>query len=68
MFGLKYFLSSQSAILWMSMVFFMSTAFYWIGMFCRAEGSAMLLHRLAPRLGGRGLALIGTMVRWYRAI
>lgn len=29
-FGLKYFLSSQSAILWMSMVFFMSTVFYWI--------------------------------------
>jgi len=27
-FWLKYFLSSQSAILWMSMLFFMSTAFY----------------------------------------
>ena len=32
-FGLKYFLSSQSAILWMSMLFCMSTAFYWIGLF-----------------------------------
>ena len=31
-FLLKYFLSSQSAILWMSVLFFMSTAFYWIGM------------------------------------
>ena len=31
-FLLKYFLSSQSAILWMSMLFFMSTVFYWIGM------------------------------------
>ena len=38
-FGLKYFLSSQSAILWMSMLFFMSTAFYWIGMFSRGEGN-----------------------------
>ena len=31
-FWLKYFISSQSAILWMSMVFFISTAFYWAGM------------------------------------
>ncbi|MFM7972092.1 MAG: c-type cytochrome biogenesis protein CcsB, partial [Betaproteobacteria bacterium] len=31
-FLLKYFLSSQSAILWMSMLFFMSTVFYWIGL------------------------------------
>ena len=30
-FWLKYFLSSQSAILWMSVLFFMSTLFYWIG-------------------------------------
>ena len=32
-FWLKYFLSSQSAILWMSVLFFMSTLFYWIGFF-----------------------------------
>ena len=32
-FWLKYFLSSQSAILWMSVLFFMSTAFYWLGFF-----------------------------------
>jgi sulfite exporter TauE/SafE len=37
-FGSSTFLSSQSAILWMSMLFFMSTAFYWIGMFSRGEG------------------------------
>ena len=30
-FMLKYFISSQSAILWMSMLFFMSTAFYMVG-------------------------------------
>ena len=30
-FWLKYFLSSQSAILWMSVLFFMSTGFYWLG-------------------------------------
>ena len=32
-FWLKFFLSSQSAILWMSVLFFMSTLFYWIGFF-----------------------------------
>jgi hypothetical protein len=40
-FGLKYFLSSQSAILWMSMLFFMSTVFYWIGMFAKGERDTM---------------------------
>ncbi len=40
-FLLKYFLSSQSAILWMSMLFFMSTAFYWIGFFGSAPAGAV---------------------------
>ena len=40
-FLLKYFLSSQSAILWMSLLFFMSTIFYWAGMFIRGQGDAM---------------------------
>ncbi|KLO59512.1 cytochrome C assembly protein [Delftia tsuruhatensis] len=64
-FGLKYFLSSQSAILWMSMVFFISTVFYWIGMFARGEGTALSL--LGSRLAWLAvtLALVGTMVRWY---
>ena len=66
-FLLKYFLSSQSAILWMSVLFFMSTAFYWIGMFAGGERQTMM------RIGSRvawvavGLALIGTMVRWYES-
>jgi hypothetical protein len=38
-FWLKYFLSSQSAILWMSVLFFMSTVFYWIGMFSRGQAA-----------------------------
>jgi hypothetical protein len=65
-FLLKYFISSQSAILWMSVLFFMSTAFYWIGMFTRA-GSAFEV--LGSRLAWVAvtLALIGTMVRWYES-
>ena len=66
-FGLKYFLSSQSAILWMSVIFFMSTLFYWIGMFSRGEGTTMSL--LGSRLAwvAVAMALIGTMVRWYES-
>jgi cytochrome c-type biogenesis protein CcsB len=70
-FGLKYFLSSQSAILWMSMVFFMSTLFYWVGVFVRGPdgrtGAAMSL--LGTRLAWLAvvLALVGTMVRWYES-
>ncbi len=66
-FWLKYFLSSQSAILWMSVLFFMSTVFYWIGMFSRSQGDAMSL--IGSRLAwvAVGMALIGTMVRWYES-
>ena len=66
-FLLKYFLSSQSAILWMSVLFFMSTAFYWAGMFSRGQGQVLM------GIGSRivwvaiGLALIGSMVRWYES-
>ena len=54
-FWLKYFLSSQSAILWMSVLFFMSTVFYWIGMFGGKPGRRDGADRLAPGLG-RGQA------------
>jgi cytochrome c-type biogenesis protein CcsB len=66
-FWLKYFLSSQSAILWMSMLFFMSTAFYWVGMFARGQADTM--ERLGSGLAWAAvlMALIGTMVRWYES-
>jgi cytochrome c-type biogenesis protein CcsB len=66
-FWLKYFLSSQSAILWMSVLFFMSTMFYWFGMFARGQSSAMEL--LGSRIAwvAVGMALVGTMVRWYES-
>ncbi|MGA0096312.1 MAG: hypothetical protein ACO3IP_07345, partial [Burkholderiaceae bacterium] len=47
-FWLKYFLSSQSAILWMSVLVFMSTVFYWLGMVLpRADSASLLGARLA---------------------
>ena len=70
-FWLKYFLSSQSAILWMSVLFFMSTAFYWLGMFAsrEASGQSATLESLGSRIAwvAIGMALIGTMVRWYES-
>jgi cytochrome c-type biogenesis protein CcsB len=66
-FLLKYFLSSQSAILWMSMLFFISTVFYWAGIFIRGQADAM--ESLGSRMAwvAVGLALIGTLVRWYES-
>jgi cytochrome c-type biogenesis protein CcsB len=66
-FWLKYFLSSQSAILWMSVLFFMSTAFYWLGMFIKGQRDT--LEWLGSKIAwiAIGMALVGTMVRWYES-
>ncbi|MES2944899.1 MAG: c-type cytochrome biogenesis protein CcsB [Pseudomonadota bacterium] len=70
-FWLKYFLSSQSAILWMSVLFFMSTIFYWLGMFASRDGSGQsaTLESLGSKIAwvAVGMALIGTLVRWYES-
>ena len=52
-FLLKYFLSSQSAILWMGVLFFMSTAFYWIGFAAKSRRQRRRAHRLGPGLERR---------------
>jgi cytochrome c-type biogenesis protein CcsB len=66
-FWLKYFLSSQSAILWMSVLFFMSTAFYWVSVFSKSQADAF--SSLGSKLAWAGvvMALIGTMVRWHES-
>lgn len=66
-FWLKYFLSSQSAILWMSVLFFMSTVFYWLGFFGGRQSDA--LEAIGSRIAWAAvaLALTGTMVRWYES-
>ena len=64
-FWLKYFLSSQSAILWMSVLFFMSTVFYWIGLFSRSETGTRLGSRIA--WAGVFMAITGTLVRWFES-
>jgi cytochrome c-type biogenesis protein CcsB len=66
-FGLKYFLSSQSAILWMSVLFFMSTVFYWLGVVARGQSAAMELIGSRITWVAVTMALTGTMVRWYES-
>ena len=70
-FWLKYFLSSQSAILWMSVLFFMSTIFYWIGLVASKSATKQsdAMELIGSRLAWAAvtMALIGTMVRWYES-
>jgi len=68
-FWLKYFLSSQSAILWMSVLVFMSTLFYWAGFFTSRAGEDNTALRLGSRLAWAAvfMALVGTMVRWFES-
>ena len=64
-FFLKYMLSSQSAILWMSTLFVFSTVFYWIGLVARSDFGSSIGSRLcwaAVVLGWTGM-----MVRWYES-
>jgi len=64
-FFLKYLFSSQSAILWMSVLFFLSTLFYVGSLATRSESAASigsLLCWAAVVMGWTGM-----MVRWYES-
>ncbi|MEO3693194.1 c-type cytochrome biogenesis protein CcsB [Roseateles paludis] len=67
-FLLKYMLSSQSAILWMSLCFWLSMLFYWGGFFTR-QGQQSAAEAIGSKLawGGVFMALVGTMVRWFES-
>jgi cytochrome c-type biogenesis protein CcsB len=66
-FMLKYFLSSQSAIMWMCVLFFMSTAFYWIGFAAKAENNTAVRIGSGLAWSAVFMALTGTMVRWFES-
>ncbi len=64
-FLLKYLLSSQSAVLWMSVLFFLSMLFYWLGLIaCFKPGLAVgsILCWAAVLLG-----FVAMLVRWYES-
>lgn len=64
-FFLKYMLSSQSAILWMSALFVFSTLFYWIGLLSRSGSGAAIGSRLC--WAAVVLGFTGMMVRWFES-
>jgi len=64
-FFLKYMLSSQSAILWMSTMFVLSTLFYWGGLVARSDFGGAIGSRLC--WAGIVLGLTGMLVRWYES-
>ena len=64
-FFLKYLLSSQSAILWMSTLFFLSTLFYWGGLLARSDFGSAVGSKLCWAAILMGFT--GMMVRWYES-
>jgi cytochrome c-type biogenesis protein CcsB len=64
-FLLKYMLSSQSAILWMSALFVFSTVFYWGGLLARSPFGASVGSTLC--WAAVVLGFTGMMVRWYES-
>ena len=64
-FFLKYMLSSQSAILWMSTLFVFSTVFYWIGLAARSPFGGAVGSKLA--WSAIVMGWVGMMVRWYES-
>lgn len=62
-FLLKYLISSQSAIMWMNVLFILAMLTYWLALFSRSAFAgkvASSLTWIAVLMG-----LVGLMVRWY---
>jgi cytochrome c-type biogenesis protein CcsB len=64
-FLLKYMLSSQSAILWMSAMFVFATGFYWLGLVGRSNFGSAVGSKLC--WAAVILGFTGMMVRWYES-
>jgi cytochrome c-type biogenesis protein CcsB len=64
-FLLKYFLSSQSAILWMSTLFVLATLFYWGGLLTKSPTGGAIGNKLCWAAVVMGFT--GMLVRWYES-
>jgi len=64
-FWLKYLISSQSAIMWMSALFVLATGAYWLGLIARSAFAAKVGSSLTWSAVSMGL--IGLLVRWYES-
>ncbi|MDH5359167.1 MAG: c-type cytochrome biogenesis protein CcsB [Gammaproteobacteria bacterium] len=61
-FFLKFLISSQSAIMWMSALYVLATVVYFLGLFRRSE----FINKVASSMvwSGTAMGFIGLMVRW----
>jgi cytochrome c-type biogenesis protein CcsB len=64
-FVLKYFLSSQTAILWMSALFLMGCVSYWGGILTR--GATALWAGSVMTWAACVMGFVGLLVRWYES-
>jgi cytochrome c-type biogenesis protein CcsB len=64
-FLLKFLISSQSAIMWMNVLFFLATAIYWFTLATRSEFSGRLASAITWTAVLMGF--VGLMVRWYES-
>jgi cytochrome c-type biogenesis protein CcsB len=64
-FALKYFLSSQTAIMWMSVLFAFATLSYWSGLIWRGANVSAL--GTAFTWSAVAMGLVGLLARWYES-
>ena len=64
-FFLKYLISSQAAIMWMSALVMFATVAYWVGLLAKSEFAGKTGTALTWSAATMGL--IGLLVRWYES-
>lgn len=64
-FGLRFLVSSQSAVMWMSALFVLSTVFYFAGLIAGSE----FIEKTASAMSWTAITMgfVGLMVRWYES-
>lgn len=65
LFWLKYFLSSQSAIMWMCTLFALATLVYWSAFLARSSFLAVFGSKLT--WAGAAMGGVGLLTRWYES-
>jgi cytochrome c-type biogenesis protein CcsB len=64
-FWLKYFIASQSAILWMCALYCLATFMYWVGLIVRSNTAAQMGSWFT--WSATLMGFVGLMVRWYES-
>ncbi len=64
-FWLKYLLASQSAVMWMCVLFVLATLLYWIGLLRRSDSALGIASGLT--WAAAGAALVALLVRWHES-